>query len=1112
MCLWGEAMITRAFSHSFARLFLLLFLFSSLTVYSQYNGNIQGVVSDQTGAVVNGASIQLRNVETGVIAATTTSDAGNYRFSSLQPGHYVITVEASGFSKAEENVALGTSETQGVNIRLAIGSSSQVVNVSSQAITLDPDDNRLQTTLPALAVQDLPQLNRNLWDVLAVTPGVVGAGVRAAGTSPGGGNDNFGTQTPQLSANGRSYTGNLVMVDGMNVTSPVQNGNIILAPVPDAVQEASLQTNSWDAEVSLGSSILIQVTTKSGTNNFHGTGSLFFTNQDLQATPDFQTGVAPFQRKDLVGTLGGPVIKNRIFFFADFEKLWSKTPEQQGTQTFEAPDFVSWAQQNFPNAVGTQALTQYPAIYLKSKGVATTASNYLLGSTGCAPGQTTIPVSGSVTIPCALPVLDAGSFVFSPYYNALQYNFRGDFYATDKDRIYLSYYNDSFDQQQPSPRQGLGALDIMRNRYGQADYTHTFSPNLLMEGSFAFASVGGANGQDANLKVPEISVSQGSEGFHIGGGWGPGEYRGPNYNWRVLLSWANGKHNLRFGYTGDHAIEHGDFTPVNVRPNFVFTDLLQLVQDNPISESVGAYDPLTGLAGKVVFGGQTNPFGFYAQDDWKVKSNLTLTLSLRWDNFTNHTAWGNSGFRFSSLLLGSGSTFSEQVTNAIVRQVSGVFANQLANYWSPRIGFAWDPSNTGRWSVRGGVGVFRDWVVLGQSVDQMRNNPPGVISPTFTTGCPNPPNCPVQPIFALAPSGTYPFNYPLPPIPAGSLNPAGGITGIQSAVDSLARNLTAPLAVNYLIGVERQLPWNLIAGANYSGSHSYNGLSGTDVNRFPGGAVLGGGGETINRLNPNFGTITYVKNPNEASYNAMILSIRGQKGPRANFQGSYTLSRAQSYPEAGTRFDQDIGLNIPDQNAYFTYWADANWDVRQRFSFSGLYEIPGLKSGVGRVLTSGWELSSIIALQSGTPFWVYNTNPPTAAVNPGDYNLDGLNWDIPDAPSSDFTGSHDRSTYRRGIFTAADFPAPAAGVEGNLKRNIYRNPGFAQFDASLLKNTHLPWFGEESNLQFRFDFLNIFNRVNLGPVNADMANGNLFGKASTALAARQIQLGIRFSF
>jgi hypothetical protein len=1094
-----------------SRWFVGVFLiFCSIAGWAQYSGNIQGVVTDPSEAAIAGASVRLRNVDTGIEQSTTTGASGNYRFNSLPPGSYVVTAEATGFKKTAANFTLSTSETKGINLALPLAAAQQTVNVEVTPPVVDTDDSRMEATLSASTVRDLPQANRNLWDVLAVTPGVVGAGVRAAGTSPGGGNDNFGTQTPQLSANGRSYTGNLVMVDGMNVTSPIQNGNIILAPIPDAVQEASLQANSWDAENNLGSSILIQVTTKSGTNQFHGTGSLFFTNQNLQATPEFQSAVSPFSRKDLVGALGGPVIKNRIFFFSDFEKLWSKAPEQQGTQTFEAPEFVAWSTQNFPNTVGTQVLTQYPATFLHSTGVNSQAGNYILGPNGCAPGQTTISVTGSVTIPCDLPVLDNGSFVFSPFYNALQYNFRVDLYASQKDRIYLSYYNDSFDQQQPSPRLGLQALDIMRNRYGQADYTHTFSSNLLWESSLAFASVGGANGQDANLKVPEINVTGQSEGFHIGGGWGPGEYRGPMYNWRSVLSWIKSKHTLKFGFDGGHGIEHGDFTPTNVRPNFTFNNLLDLAQDKPFNESVGAYNPLTGQPGLVIFGGQSTPFGFFAQDDWKVKSNLSLTLALRWDDFTNHSPWGSSGFQFSSLILGSGATFEDQVANAAVRTVPSVFAHSMTNIWSPRIGFAWDPSKTGKWAVRGGIGVYHDWVVLGQSVDQTRLNPPGLISPTFTAG-----GTGIQPIFALAPSGTYPFNYPLPSIPAGQLDPKGGLVGVAANVTSLDRNLKAPLAVNYVVGVEHQLPWKLVAGASYTGSRSYNGLTGTDVNRCAGCAVLSGGGEVINRPNTSFGAITYVNNANAATYNGMILSLRGTASSRGSFQASYTLSHAKSYIEAGTRFDQDTGgqnfgtnLSVPDQNAYFNYYSDANWDVRQRFSFSGAYTLPGLHNGIAKVLTSGWEVTSIAAIQTGTPFWVIDNRSLSGG---GDYNADGNNFDIPNAPSQSFSGSHSRHAYMNGLFTTADFPAPAPGAEGNLSRNIYRNPGLFQLDASILKNNHIPWFGEQGNLQFRFDFLNLFNHVNLGGVDPYLGDGS-FGKVTTALAARQLQLGLRVSF
>ncbi|MGD0889931.1 MAG: TonB-dependent receptor [Terracidiphilus sp.] len=1088
---------------------LFALLLAALTCSAQYSGNVQGIVTDQTQAAVVNATVHLRSVSTGIVQTVTTDNSGFYRFNSLAPGDYVVSAEANGFRKEESQFTLSTAETKGINLAMSLASAQQSVTVQVTPPAIDTDDSRLETTLDSETVRDLPEANRNLWDVLSAAPGVTGTGTRAQGESPGGFADNFGTQTPAISANGRSYIGNLVMVDGLNVTSPVQNGNLILSPIPEAVQEVTMQTNSWDGENNLGSSLLVQVTTKSGTNKFHGAGSLFFTNQDLEANTEFSNATAdlPFGRKDLVGALGGPIWKNRTFFFADFEKLWATTSAtaSSGAQTFEDPAFVSWASSNYASTVGTQVLTGWPAKYLVSNG---TTENALtaFGASNCSGDGGTGP---STDIPCATNVIDTGNFAASPYYNALQYNFRLDHYITpNNDRFYLSYYNDSFTQQQLSPRAGLQAQDLMMNRYGQADYTHTFSSKILWESAFAFASVGGANGQDANLKVPAITVNDISEGFQVAGGFGPGEYRGPMYNWRSVLSMVHGRHVLKFGYDGARGIEHGDFTPDYVRPSFTFDNLLTLVQDTPVTESA-TYNPLTGNPAKVAFGGQTNPFGFYVQDDWKARPNLALTLSLRWDDFTNHIPWGNSGFQFSALSLGSAGTFSEQVANATVGVVPQVFAKNMTNIFSPRIGFTWDPSNRGTWVVRGGVGVYHDWVVMGQTVDQTRLNPPGIISATFYEG-----GSGTQPIFALAPSGTYPFNFPLPTIPVNALNSAGGVVGTQASVDSLDRNLVPPLATNYVIGVEHQLPWRLVAGASYTGSKSYDQLTGSDVNRYSGGAVLtsssSGVTESVNRLNPNFGAITYVTNARYSEYNGMILTLRGRAGSRGNFQASYTFSQAKDYPEEGTRFDQDTG-NIPDQTQYFSYYGLANYDVRQRFSASGAYIIPGLSEGIGKVVTSGWELTSIATAQSGSPFWVYNTNSPTAPVNPGDYNLDGTNWDVPNTPTTNYTGSHGRSAFEKGLFTAADFPVPAAGTEGNEPRNIYTGPGMIEIDASLLKNTHLPYMGEQGNLQFRFDFINLFNRVNLGPVDANMADGT-FGQSTTALPARALQLGVRVAF
>jgi hypothetical protein len=365
--------------------------------------------------------------------------------------------------------------------------------------------------------------------------------------------------------------------------------------------------------------------------------------------------------------------------------------------------------------------------------------------------------------------------------------------------------------------------------------------------------------------------------------------------------------------------------------------------------------------------------------------------------------------------------------------------------------------------------------------------------------------------------------------------------GLPTNVNSLDRSLVAPLAVNYVVGFEHQLVGSLVAGANYSGARSYNGLTGANVNRFPGGATFSGAGgsvvETIGTLNPNFGAITFVNNANAATYNSMILFVRGKAGRRSNFQASYTLAHAKDYPEANTRFDQDAGLNIPAPGSYFNYYGDANYDVRQRFSFSGVYNLPGVSTGIAKVLTSGWALSGIAAIQTGTPFWVIDNRPfdPMCNVNgtatacsssaalgfpiitgsmapdSGDYNMDGTNYDVPNTPTQNFTGSHSRSDYVHGLFSAGAFPQPAVGTEGNLRRNIYRNPGLVQVDASVLKNNHLPWLGEAGNLQLRFDFINLFNHPNLGPVDPNMGDAG-FGKVATALNARQLQLGVRVSF
>jgi hypothetical protein len=505
-----------------------------------------------------------------------------------------------------------------------------------------------------------------------------------------------------------------------------------------------------------------------------------------------------------------------------------------------------------------------------------------------------------------------------------------------------------------------------------------------------------------------------------------------------------------------------------------------------------------------------------------VKPNLSLTLALRWDYYSNHTPWGNSGFQFSNMTLGSGSTFADRIASATVGPVSSVFSSSLTDLWSPRIGFSWDPTRHGMWTVRGGIGVYHDWVALGQSVDEMRTNPPYLITPTFNSSVD--PSLPA-PVFALAPSGTYPFNFPLPQFTSqAQLQAASGI----SSVTAMDRNFKAPLAVNYVVGVEHELPHQNVVGASYSGSEGYNQLTGTDENRYAGSLIQNDG--TLVRLNPNYGSIDYVDNANQSTYNALILTFRGTPVGHAHFQGSYMFSKVQNYPETGTRFDQDGGLGIPDPTKYFTYRGPANWDVRNRFTLSGAYTLPGMHQGAGKYITGGWEFTSIAVMETGMPYWVYTTNPfsaanyssPTYNASYGDYNADGDAWAVPDVPTSNgqYLGSHSRATYKSGVFgtpvqlggnAQEVFPVPAEGTDGNEPRNLYRNPGMIQWDASLIKNNPIEWIGPSGNLQFRFDFLNLPNHVNLSTVDANMADPT-FGVVTSALQSRQLQLGVHLAF
>jgi len=1065
--------------------------------YAQFSSTLEGVVQDPSGLVIAGADVKLTNLGTKLTQATTTDSGGNYRFVSLAPGPYHVNVTAKGFAESSVELSLLTAQAMNLPIHLVLSTTTQEITVNATAPVLDTDDSRSEMTLVTQTISSLPLQGRNLINLVAVAPGVQGTGTAAFG-SPGSAVDNFSTELQvDASANGRSSVANMFVIDGLDITSNVRPGVLNVIPNPDSIQETSVQTNTFTVDYGRASSIQMMMTTKSGSDQFHGNASDYFNYQGLWAGTEFVHKYAPFHSNNMSATIGGPISRrHHAYFFFAIEPLRSSTSTGNGTVTYEDPQFVSWAKQNFPNTLGTQLMTQWAPSNATTTAVSQTAANIFPGTCG---------TSTTANIPCNLAMIDTGVFNSTNYRNGLQWNIRGD-KTFGKDRIYVQYYSTTLDTGGGALRPGMESTSHYFTHSVQFNETHTFSPTMLNEAMFGYYHVVGLSPETGDFKVPVVNVVGQSSG--IGVGFAQGDFYQHNYHWRDVLTKVHGTHTLKFGYDGWEGDDAGLFQGPYSQPSFTFTNLLNLAQDNPYSESSLAYNPLTGQPQAANYGYAGVTTGLFAQDTWKTTRSLTLTYGLRWDNMGNpHNILGNP---LSNFFLGPGQTYNEQVTNGSIVQTPTAF-NHSQQVFSPRVGFAWDLKHDGKWVVRGGYGVFRDWITISVALDNQSFNPPSFVIPVFLTGTTT------APIFGQGTSNTYPYGFPYPAFPATGLDSHGGLEGTQIGVGAINPNLKAPWTNNYTVNLERQLGKNLVASVGYSGSHSTDLMIGSgevsavdygqDINRFAGSLIQNQG--RLVRLNQSFGSIRYGDTGATATYNAFIASLQGRLGSRGSVTASYTRSSSQD--------DTQVGPT----NNFKQYWGPSNWDAPNRFSLAFSYNIPAVKNENAflKNVTGGWTISGTMILQSGLPYTVYtsapfapifdaNQNVIGMAPNSGDYNADGYNYDYPNVPSSGYKTSTSRSAYLNGVFSPTDFGIPQMGTEGNEQFNRFRGPGFAETNLGLLKDQRIT---ERMKLQFRFEFFNIFNRPNLTQVDGNLADST-FGKVTGQNEPRWMQVGLNFIF
>jgi len=882
--------------------------------------------------------------------------------------------------------------------------------------------------------------------------------------------------------------------------------------------------NTFSSEYSRAAGLQTMFTTKSGTDKFHGSASDYFNYQKMYANQHFiSSGTSPykpFHSNNMDFTLGGPIIPhhNSFFFFA-VEPL-RQSSSAGGGVTFAAPEFIAFSQANYPNTVGTHILNTYQPVGVGDVTVSQTAQDVFGNDADGNPICGTGPAQNGV--PCGLPVIDQGSFGATSIRNGTQYFARID-QGFKNDRIYVSLFRTLLLTGAPSAMPQFSALNNTWQVAGQVAWTHTFSPYWLNEFTAGQSRVEGVLGSGAkDYTVPSISVNgiNVDSGQAYGVGFAQGDFIQHNYHWRDVLTHVKGTHTLKFGYEGWYGDDVEPFQGPWSQPKFAFDNLLKLAQDTPNNMNGVMYNPATGQQQLWNWDAASRTFGLFVEDTWKARKNLTLTLGLRYDDSGN--PWSKSDSTvFGNFYLGTGTTQQEQIANGYAKATHNALLHSVNNLFSPRVGVAWDPNGNGNWVVRGGFGVYNNWLTQANVQEEFRGSPPGLVLPTFFGND-------AKSAFVLGTGDKPPFGFTFPTFPGG-LNAQGGVVGTNFSIGGINPLLKSPKANIWAVTLERKLGNNFAASVGYNGSHSYdivaNGNSignvsyGVDINVLP-GDLIANDSTAPSRLNHSFGAITYADNDRYGNYQAVFFGVKGHFS-RGFVDASYTRSSSK-----------DDGLAYPTPFDPARYYGPSIFDVPNRFSLSFNYSFKGLNGGSGFVgrATGGWGLSGTSIFQSGYPLTASNfngyqpvcTDPAAPCPSPtnhavgyaagsGDYNADGNNLDYPDASS--YSQLTDNKAWLTGAIPKSNFAVPAFGQGGNEKPMQFRGPNFIETSINVYKDTRIT---ERVNFQIRFEIFNLFNRANfvdLGGAGIDMnfPDGN-FGQARGSHEPRFWQLGGKISF
>jgi hypothetical protein len=1028
-------------------------------------GGIQGTITDQTGAVLPGVTVTVTNKETGEVRTAVTNDAGIYRVLSLDPGRYDVSTELAGFNKATRaDVILSVGATLGVNLTLAPGNLTETVQVMAVSPDISTEKAEVSSIVERQRIVDLPIAGRNPLTLATLQPGVLGL--------PGATDFLAQEQGMGFNASGQRTGANSAMVDGLSINGGPWSGTVLIVPNTEAVQEFQVVANNPSAEYGRNSGAAISLVTRGGTNDLRGSGFYFHRNNDLRARGYFETRKGDFSKHDFGTSFGGPIRRDSSFFFFSYEGVREESGSGQQF-TVETEQFVNFVTQTRPNSNAAYLLTHYrPPSY-------PTENLRDIGSP--APG---VRVIGP---PDGIPDVGTINHAITSQREGQQFNGRVDqVFRGGNDKLRGSYYMTRIIPETVYLRPLFDHDFPHRNQFANVGWTRVVSNSTLNELSFGYVRMHGEAG-DPTPDSPTLTIAGISSQFGVEF-WHPITFTQNNFEFKETLTMSRGTHSLRFGGELRMSFDNSELHHWE-RPNYNFqgpagvantSGILDFADDEAFSERRGV-DPRTGLSTLAVGEYRGREFALYAQDNWKLRHDLTLNLGLRYEVFMAPKK-GNGPF--NGIILGQGATRQEQVRTAKAAEIEDLYATDWNNF-GPRVGAAWDVSGTGTTVLRAGGGLTYNRINNTVWSDE-RLNPPQFANAfaSVQDGIPI--------LYTLGP------NYPQNPALSRGLDENGGIRGARIDLRVIDPQATLPYSYNWFAGVQRQLPYQFVMEANYIGSAgrnlmSFDGPGGEDYNRFAGDMLDG----RRDRFNPSFGVVGLAESRIDSNYHGLTLQLNRRFNRGFSFQTAYTLGNAKDYPgsaEEVTDLARDYG--------------NAGFDVRHKVAINVIWQIPDAPGSMWlRQVIGGWQVNAITIWQSGLPFNV--------TCGSCDFNLDGNNGDRVNTPSfgTDLPDTSEDEWLAGGL-TAADFPRPAAGTLGTLPRNAYYGPGYSSTDLSLFKNFRMP---SSTTLQFRIEAYNVFDQLNLNNPNANVADTN-FGRVTAVRApaglpgARLIQIGAKFLF